>query len=189
MAKVRYHLGPKGPGVCRVDVENPRSKGCPYGGESGSENHFATMAEAEGAYAEQMEASGNGLVVVSARLKPRAKISPFVGNLAADLKRAARDRFDVLAADSYYGVSKDSKGNFVADSSEGLERFKDSLIRSSGYELDPEIDYADSDAGIIGSIYIKELDLSVENQNLEDDLQSLHDDRQMVASAGREYWR
>jgi len=189
MAKVRYHLGPQGPGVCRVDKGNARSKGCPFGGESGSENHFATMAEAEVAYAEQMEASGNGLVAVAARVKPGIKISPFVSNLAADLKTAARNRFDALAADSYYGIRSDAKGNFLASSSEGLERFSENITKSSGYEIEPEIDYADSDAGIISSIYIKELDLSVENENLEDDLQSLHDDREMVAANGREYWR
>lgn len=181
MAKVRYHVGPQGPGICRVDLSNPRSKGCPFGGESGSENHFATMAEAESAYAEKMEASGNGLVASSST-------STKIGKLQTELKAAYRKRFDNLVADSYYGVSTDAKGNLVADSSEGLKRFTDGFAASVSHEVDPEIDYEDYDAGIIRSVYIEELDISIENQNLKDDLDELADARAM-AGVAESYWR
>ena len=183
MAKVRYHLGPQGPGVCRVDLSNPRSKGCPFGGESGSENHFATMAEAESAYAEQMETSGNGLVAASTSAVAK------VGPLEERLKGVFRGHFNTLIADSSYGVSHDSKLGFIADSSEGLERLRSAFVTRTSDELDPEVDYADSDGEIIRSVYIKELDIEIENQNLEDDLDQLAFDREMVASNGREYWR
>jgi hypothetical protein len=185
MAKVRYHLGPQGPGVCRVDTGNARSKGCPFGGESGSENHFATMAEAEVAYADQMEASGNGLVAASASSTSRAATP----DLQTQLQGVFRNRFDILVADSYYGVSADSEGGFVADSSEGLERLKSQFVASVDHEIDPEIDYADEDQLVISSVHIEELGINIKNQNIEDDLQSLHDDREMVAANGREYWR
>lgn len=51
MAK-RFHLGTRGPSVCEAVKGN-----CPYGGESGSENHFNTLAAAAGAYETSMGGS------------------------------------------------------------------------------------------------------------------------------------
>lgn len=51
MAK-RFHLGTRGPSACAAVKGN-----CPFGGESGSENHFNTLAEAAGEYETSMGGS------------------------------------------------------------------------------------------------------------------------------------
>lgn len=53
MAK-RFHIGENGPGECGVDPSNPNSRGCPFGGESGDENHFDSMKEAQDAFEKKM---------------------------------------------------------------------------------------------------------------------------------------
>lgn len=48
----KYHVGPNGPGPCKAEKGN-----CPYGGESGEENHYNSMEEAEQAYEQELEES------------------------------------------------------------------------------------------------------------------------------------
>lgn len=48
----RFHLGTRGPSACAATKGN-----CPYGGESGSENHFKTLSEAAEAYENSMGGS------------------------------------------------------------------------------------------------------------------------------------
>lgn len=184
MAKVRYHLAPHGPDICRADPSNPRSKGCPFGGVSGSENHFDTMAEAESAYERQMEADGNGIVATAAVAQPRIKA------LEDELKERFRESFDSLVADSSYGVSLDPKHGFIADSSEGLERLRSAFVARTSDEIEPEVIYADnSDGEVIQSVYISRLGIEIENQNADEDMRDLQELRQMRADDAREYWR
>jgi len=192
MAKaVRYHLGANGPGVCSADPDNPRAKGCPFGGASGVENHFSTMAEAETAYEKQMESEGNGLVVKVAVPKPKATIAPkpSVISLTAELRGAFKNSFEELVADSSYGISHDPRYGYTADSSEGLERFKDGLLKRSGYELDPEVRYADDDREVIQSIYIEELDIEIDNDGANEDLRERGWLDGLAAEQGAAYWR
>lgn len=183
MAKVRYHLAPQGPDICRADPSNPKAKGCPYGGASGSENHFNTMAEAEVAYELKMESEGNGLVATAATSEPRLTA------LQSELKVVYKKRFDAIAEDSYFGLSRDGSG-YVADSTESLIRAKDEFIHQVGYEVDPEIRYdEDSDGEVIRSIYIAELDLEIENQNVDDDMDELREYQNMMRDQNRDYIR
>lgn len=184
MAKVRYHLAPQGPDICRADPSNPKAKGCPYGGASGSENHFNTMAEAEVAYELKMESEGNGLVATAATSEPRLTA------LQSGIKGVCQKNLDALVADSYYGVSGDSQSGYIADSSEALTRFKDAFIAKLDDEVDPEIFYEDdSDNEVIRSIYIPELDIEIENQNADEDMRELQEYRGMVAGQNRDYFR
>lgn len=48
----RFHLGTRGPSPCAAVKGN-----CPFGGESGSENHFHTLTEAAAAYETSMGSS------------------------------------------------------------------------------------------------------------------------------------
>lgn len=184
MAKVRYHLAPQGPDICRADPSNPKAKGCPYGGVSGSENHFDTMAEAESAYERKMESEGNGLVASAATSEPRLTA------LQSGIKGVCQKNLDALVADSYYGVSGDPQSGYTADSSEALSRFKDAFIAKLDDEVDPEVIYEDdSDNEVIRSIYIAELDLEIENQNADDDMRELEEYRDMVRDQNRDYQR
>lgn len=47
---VKFHSGPNGPGQCTAS-----SKPCPFGGESGTDNHYGTMEEAAAAFESTME--------------------------------------------------------------------------------------------------------------------------------------
>ena len=51
----RFHIGDNGPFICKVDPSNPNSRGCPFGGESGNENHFDSMEEAKKVFESRME--------------------------------------------------------------------------------------------------------------------------------------
>lgn len=167
MAKVRYHLAPHGPDICRADPSNPRSKGCPFGGDSGSENHFDTMAEAESAYGRQMEADGNGLVAPATTAATAGARETALGT---ELKQRFRKSFDSLVADSYYGISGNANSGFVADSTESLERLRDAFTESVDDEAYAETIYEDDcDDAVIRSIYIEELDIEIENQNSDED--------------------
>lgn len=48
----QYHIGSNGPSVCRARV-----KPCPFGGETGTENHFSTKEECQTAYEQSMKNS------------------------------------------------------------------------------------------------------------------------------------
>ncbi len=187
MAKVRYHLAPQGPDICRADPSNPKAKGCPYGGESGSENHFNTMAEAEAAYEQKMESEGNGLVAASASAAKSSSGSPQTA-LGAALTPVYRKKWDAIASDSYFGLTRTDSG-YVADSSESLLRAKDEFILQVGYEADPEVEYEEgSDGEVVRSVYIAELDLEISNQNVEDDMDELREYRTMMRDQERDYW-
>ena len=58
MSGKKFHIGDSGPSICRVDLSNPNSRGCPFGGESGNENHFDSLAEVEEAFSSMMEKDG-----------------------------------------------------------------------------------------------------------------------------------
>lgn len=201
MAKGEFHVGPNGPAPCSVDPGNPRSTGCPFGGDSGTDNHFKTMSEAEDSYAKQMEEKGHGLFATAASSSTAAKslstaanrgstvqIAP--GALPPALQQQFKNKLDELVADSSYGISVHPKYGFVADSSEGLGRLNSDFIARTGDELDPEVVYEDgSDDEVIRSVYIKELDIEIENQNFQDDMRELYELQQMRADDRREYWR
>lgn len=184
MAKGEYHIGPNGPAPCGVDLSNPRSTGCPFGGASGTDNHFKTAAEAEGAYARQMEEKGHGLVANAAVSSTKLSAQD------AALKEKCQKTLNELVADSSYGVSHDPKLGFLADSSEGLERLRNDFTDRLDGDSDPDVNYEpDSDGEVIRSVYIAELDIEIENQNFDDDMRELGEYRQMRADDGREYWR
>lgn len=191
MAKaVRFHIGSNGPDICRADPSNPNAKGCPFGGSSGDENHFATMGEAETAYERRMEAEGNGLVASRTRVAPKVSIpvKPSVQRLTASLHTAFRSKFDELVADRSFGVSRDPKLGYIADGSEGLERLRSSFVRKSGYELDPHVEYADDDREVIEHIEIRELGITIGNQNVKADLDEVASYRSMAADDHGSYW-
>lgn len=192
MAKAaRFHIGSNGPDICRADPSNPNAKGCPFGGESGTEDHFSTMAEAEVAYEKRMEAEGNGLVASRTRVPAKVSIPvrPSVQKLATELNTAIRGKFDALIADSSYGVSHDPKFGYIADGTEGLDRLRNQFIRSSGYELDPEVHYADDEGEVIEHIEIPELGIIIDNQNVKEDLDEIASYRSMAGDDHASYWR
>lgn len=172
MAQVRYHLGPKGPGICRVDPANPRSTGCKFGSDS---EHYATVEAAEQAYAEKMEAEGNGLVADSATAQDSGA-SNGSESLQGSLNRVFRTQFDDMASDSYYGLSRASDGGFVADSTEGLERFRTDFMAKTGDEIDPVANLGPKPyRGVIQKLSIPELNIEIRNQNYEQDVQEIRE--------------
>lgn len=192
MAKaVRFHIGSNGPDICRADPSNPKAKGCPFGGQSGDENHFATMSEAEAAYEQRMEAEGNGLVASRTRVAPKASIPVklSVQKLTASLHSAFRGKFDALIADRSFGVSHDPKFGYIADGTEGLDRLRNQFIKDSGYELDPEVHYADDESEVIEHIEIPELGIVIDNQNVKEDLDEVESYREMRREDNAAYWR
>lgn len=166
----RYHLAPHGPDVCRADPLKDKARGCPFGGASGNENHFATMAEAEQAYEAQMESEGNGLVATAATTG--ASAGP--NSLQGALNRVFRTHFDDMVSDSYYGLSRASDGGFVADSTEGLERFRADFMAKTGDEIDPVANLGPKPySGVIQKLSIPELNIEIRNQNYERDVQEI----------------
>lgn len=166
----KYHLANHGPDICRVNESNPNSRGCPFGGASGKEDHFNSMAEAETAYERKMEETGNGLVAnsMSQRTKPESEKT----HLQKGLTESYQRNFEQMAANSYYGISKHPRhGGYIADSSQSLKRFCDKFSDNLDNEIEPEINYVEgTDDEVISSIYISELKLEIENQNAEDDM-------------------
>lgn len=63
----RFHIGNNGPGLCRVDPLNTHSKGCPFGGETGVENHYNTQEEAVMAFEKQLE-SEHGIITSTSKI-------------------------------------------------------------------------------------------------------------------------
>lgn len=77
----RFHVSPEGPGKCGA------TKGkCPYGGESGDENHFDSLGEAEAHFAEKMKH------VARPNLEKRAKYP-----LTPEEKALRRKNYDAAA--------------------------------------------------------------------------------------------
>lgn len=171
----KYHLAPHGPDKCGVDASKPNSRGCPFGGESGKENHFDSMQEADDAYAKKMEESGNGTVANPVRAKGVAPIPNT--DLASSLTSSYKKNFDQLASDSYYGISKHPRhGGYIADSSEALQRFCNKFSSNLDDEIEPEITYVEgSDDEVIQSVYVSELKIEIENQNAEDDMEQIRE--------------
>jgi len=66
----KFHVGPNGPGICRVDPANPNSKGCPFDPESTGANHFDTAKEADQAFEKTM---GGAVSEPATRKKPIRK--------------------------------------------------------------------------------------------------------------------
>lgn len=62
----KYHIGINGPGACRARV-----RPCPLGGESGTENHFASKDEAAAVHQKMLSAE-HGLLKTSKRLSEDA---------------------------------------------------------------------------------------------------------------------
>lgn len=173
----KYHLADHGPDICRVNERNPKSRGCPYGGVSGKEDHFTSLAEAETAYERKMEESGNGLVASS--MSQENKPESVKVHLQKALTERCKRSFEQMAANSYYGLSKHPRhGGYIADSSQSLKRFCDKFSDSLDNEVEPEINYVEgTDEEVISSIYISELKLEIENQNAEDDMAQIEEYR------------
>lgn len=191
MAKaVRFHIGANGPDICRADPTNPRAKGCPFGGESGTENHFSTMEEAGRVYEQQMESEGSGLMAVATKVRPstKVKVTPLAVSLATELKGIFKNKFEGLVSDSSYGISKERNG-YSAESTEGLERFRSQLMRKTGYEIDPEVQYADDEGEVIQSVYIQELGITIDNDGANEDLKERGWLSDLAAEKGSAYWR
>ena len=54
----RWHINDKGkPGLCSVNPSNPKSKGCPFGGD---DHHYASQEIAQKAYELSMVSSTMG---------------------------------------------------------------------------------------------------------------------------------
>ncbi len=180
MAQVRYHLGPNGPGICRVNPDNPRSTGCRFGRDS---EHYATVEAAEEAYAQKMEAEGNGTVANSAQA-PGADSTE--SDLQGSLNRVFRTHFDDMASDSYYGLSRASDGGFLADSTEGLERFRSDFIAKTGEELDPVANLGPKPySGVIQKLSIPELNIEIRNQNYDQDVREVQELQELKSSGWR----
>lgn len=70
MTKGRFHIGKNGPAPCNAD------KGiCPYGGESGHENHFETLADAQTFYENKLDDEFGGSLAEPERVNPISKLS------------------------------------------------------------------------------------------------------------------
>lgn len=186
MAKGDFHLGPNGPGRCSVDPSNPNSTGCPYGGESGEEDHYKTREEAEVVYGKRMESEGHGVVAPSTSQKKTVR-TPFQRSMREGFRRRLND----LVSDSSYGVSKGPRGSYVADSSEGLERLQRAYAaRLSDDDAEPQINYEeDSDGEVVSSVYIPQLGLEIQNQNVDRDMDEVNEFRQIQAEGRAHYWK
>lgn len=183
MAKGEFHIGPNGPGSCDADPSKPNSTGCPYGGSSGSENHFKTMGEAEGYYAETMEAE-HGLfnTAPADRTPQQSTLSPF-------LQRKYKKTFEALAANKAYGLSRGLRDDYIADDSEGLRRFANELEEQGDGHLSIDIEYEpDTDDEVIRSINIPELKIEIENQNSDEDASEFFEYRDDSRQTGQYYW-
>jgi hypothetical protein len=82
----RFHLGTRGPSICSAQKGN-----CPFGGDSGNENHFNTMAGAAEAYEQSMGGS------LSAPLQKDLLEDSDSGILEAAKEDIPRGRMAVLA--------------------------------------------------------------------------------------------
>ncbi len=152
MAKGEFHLGPEGPGPCNADPANPKSKGCPFQ----STDHFSTEAEAYQKFEEAMENAGYG---IGSSLSKEDIEKVFL-----------KTHFDRLVADPSYGIVKHEKYGWVADGSQGLRSFIDTYFGDTdGYDIDYDTE-PNTDGEVIRSIYIEELDIEIENQNLDEDM-------------------
>ena len=88
MAKGQIHLTPDGPAPCSADPSKPGARGCPYG----AGGHYATEAEAEGAYGELMERQGLDALGSSAGSLSnlRAELQTLAAGQTPDLKELQR---------------------------------------------------------------------------------------------------
>lgn len=63
----KIHIGKNGPAPCGAKIK------CRLGGESGQENHFDSMEEAEAAYQQKLQDEGLSIVPKSAEKKQTVK--------------------------------------------------------------------------------------------------------------------
>lgn len=71
----KYHVGPNGPGKCTAEEGN-----CPYGGDSGLENHFDTMEKAQEHYERRLSDKYRDTATVS-RFSYKDEVEKTVENL------------------------------------------------------------------------------------------------------------
>lgn len=184
MAKGEFHIGPNGPGNCEVDPSKPNSKGCPFGGKTGSEDHFGTIEEAATVYAKKMEEEHGLFNTAPAKPSDQPKtLSPF-------LQRQYTKTVEELVADKTYGISKDPKLGYVADDSEGLRRFAEELEEKSDGHLSIDVVHeADTDDEVVRNVVVPELGLDIENQNFEEDVREYQEYNSEKRANNAAYWR
>lgn len=131
----RYHIGENGPGPCGADPNNPKSRGCPYGGESGDENHYATEQEAVKAFELQLAQQYGNLATLSKVAK---------SNNTAVMENAVEEEEELYDSpyEEYIAKGGDPAKYIDPDNIEGIEK-------AEAIEIANSKSFSDEDAGKI----------------------------------------